>query len=110
MDTKRVVSALCYFSIMFAGILFPLVAYFALEDLEVKHHAKKALLSHLIPLIPLPLIPLPLILLAVYFDITRGAGEFPVLMFTSAIIMVILSFIVLIWNIVKGIKVLNLKM
>ena len=104
MDTKRVVSALCYFSIMFAGILFPLVAYFALEDLEVKHHAKKALFSHLIPLIPLPLI-----LIAVYFDITRGAGEFPILMFTSAMLMVLLSFIVLIWNIVKGIKVLNLK-
>ncbi|MGA9228398.1 MAG: DUF4870 domain-containing protein [Mesobacillus sp.] len=104
MDTKRVVSALCYFSIMFAGILFPLVAYFASEDLDVKHHAKKALFSHLIPLIPLPLI-----LLAVYFDITRGAGEFPVMMFASAMLMVIMSFIVLIWNLVKGIKVLNIK-
>ena len=88
MDSRRVLSALCYFSIMFAGILFPLVAYFASEDLEVKHHAKKALLSHLIPLIPLPLI-----LVSVYFDITRGAGDFPVLMFTSAMLMVVLSFI-----------------
>lgn len=104
MDTKRVVSALCYFSILFAGILFPLVAYFASEDLDVKHHAKKALFSHLIPLIPLPLI-----LLSVYYDMTRGAGEFPVLMFASAMLMVVLSFIVLIWNLVKGIKVLNIK-
>ncbi|WP_423408194.1 DUF4870 domain-containing protein [Heyndrickxia sp. MSNUG] len=104
MDTKRIVSALCYFSIMFAGILFPLVAYFASEDLEVKHHAKKALLSHLIPLIPLPLI-----LLSIYFEITRGAGEFPVMMFSSAMLMVVLSLIVLIWNLVKGIKVLNTK-
>jgi hypothetical protein len=105
METKRILSALCYFSVMFAGILFPLVAYFASEDLEVKHHAKKALFSHLIPLIPLPLI-----LLSLYFDITRGTGEFPILMFSSAMFMVLLSLIVLVWNIVKGVKVLNLKL
>lgn len=104
METKRILSALCYFSVMFAGILFPLVAYFASEDLEVKHHAKKALFSHLIPLIPLPLV-----LLSLYFDITRGSGEFPILMFSSAMFMVLLSLIVLVWNIVKGVKVLNLK-
>ena len=104
MDTKRILSALCYFSVMFAGILFPLVAYLASEDGDVKFHAKKALLSHLIPLIPLPLI-----LAAVFIDMNGGTGDFPVLMFSSAILMVILSFIVLIWNLVKGIKVLNIK-
>jgi dolichyl-phosphate-mannose--protein O-mannosyl transferase len=104
METKRILSALCYFSVMFAGILFPLVAYFASGDLEVKHHAKKAFFSHLIPLIPLPLV-----LLSLYFDITRGSGEFPILMFSSAMFMVLLSLIVLVWNIVKGVKVLNLK-
>lgn len=104
METKRILSALCYFSVMFAGILFPLVAYFASEDLDVKHHAKKALFSHLIPLIPLPLV-----LLGVFLDITQGSGGFPILLFSSAIFMVLLSLIVLIWNIVKGVKVLNLK-
>ncbi len=102
MDTKKILSALCYFSIMFAGILFPLVAYFASDDGDVKFHAKKALLSHLIPLIPLPLI-----LIAVLIDFNGGTGEFPVFLFSSAILMVILSFIVLVWNLVKGIKVLN---
>jgi uncharacterized membrane protein len=104
MDTKRILSALCYFSVMFAGILFPLVAYLASEDEDVKFHAKKALLSHLIPLIPLPLI-----LIAAIIDFTGGTGGFPVLMFSSAILMVILSLIVLIWNLVKGIKVLNIN-
>ncbi len=104
MDTKRILSALCYFSIMFAGILFPLVAYFVTEDGDVKRHAKKAFLSHLIPLIPLPLI-----LISVFLDITRGSGDFPVLMFSSAILMAILGIIVLIWNLVKGIKVLNIN-
>ncbi|HAQ07861.1 MAG TPA: hypothetical protein DCR24_10180 [Bacillus bacterium] len=104
MDTRRILSALCYFSIMFAGILFPLVAYFASEDLEVKQHAKKAFYSHLIPLIPLPLI-----LVSVYFDITRNPAGFPVLMFASSMLMVLLSLIVLIWNLVKGVKVLNIK-
>lgn len=102
MDTKRILSALCYFSIMFAGILFPLVAYFASDDGDVKFHAKKALMSHLIPLIPVPLI-----LIAVFIDFTGGTGEFPVFLFSSALLMVILSFIVLVWNLVKGIKVLN---
>lgn len=102
MDTKRVLSALCYFSVMFAGILFPLVAYFAAEDLDVKHHAKKALFSHLIPLIPLPLI-----LLAAYFEVSTGQSDFPLLMFAGIIFIIILSFIVLVWNLVKGIKVLN---
>jgi hypothetical protein len=104
MDMKRVLSALCYFSILFAGILFPLVAYFASEDLEVKHHAKSALLSHLIPLITLPLI-----LLSVYYEITTGVGEFPLLVIISGILMAVVSSIVLIWNLVKGIKVLNIK-
>jgi hypothetical protein len=104
MDMKRVLSAFCYFSILFAGILFPLVAYFASEDLEVKQHAKSALLSHLIPLIPLPLI-----LLSVYYEITMGTGEFPVLVIISGILMAVVGFIVLIWNLVKGIKVLNIK-
>lgn len=102
MDTKRILSALCYFSIMFAGILFPLVAYLASEDGDVKFHAKKALMSHLIPLIPVPLI-----LIAVFIDFNGGTGEFPVFLLSSAILIVILSFIVLVWNLVKGIKVLN---
>ncbi|RSD25146.1 DUF4870 domain-containing protein [Mesobacillus subterraneus] len=105
MDTKRILSALCYFSIMFAGILFPLVAYFASEDLDVKGHAKKALVSHLIPLFPLPLV-----LVGVYYDVTRGAAEeFPVLVFSSAMFMVVLGLIVLVWNLVKGIKVLTIE-
>ncbi|WP_079506781.1 DUF4870 domain-containing protein [Mesobacillus jeotgali] len=104
MDTKRILSALCYFSIMYAGILFPLVAYLASDDGEVKFHAKKALLSHLIPLIPMPFI-----LVAVFLDFTGGTGGFPVLMFSIGILMVILSFIVLVWNLVKGIKVLTIN-
>lgn len=102
MDTKRVLSALCYFSILFAGILFPLVAYFAAEDRDVKHHAKRALVSHLIPLVPLPLI-----LISVYYEVTTGQHDFPALMFAGIILSIILSLIVLIWNLVKGIKVLN---
>jgi hypothetical protein len=104
MDSKRIVSALCYISILFAGILFPIVAYFASEDLDVKQHAKKALLSHLVPLIPLPII-----FVSLYYEMTRGQGDFPVFVFISAIFMVILSLIVLIWNLVKGIKILNNK-
>lgn len=102
MNTKRLLSALCYFSIMFAGILFPLITYFASEDQEVKGHAKKAFLSHLIPLIPLPLL-----LFAIYLDISGGQADFPIFAFSGGIAMAILGLIVLIWNLVKGIKVLS---
>ena len=49
MDNQRILSALCYFSILFAPFLLPLIVYFVSPDTEVKYHAKRSLLSHLIP-------------------------------------------------------------
>lgn len=101
METNRILSSLNYFSVLFAGILFPLIVWLAAEDKEVKGHAKKAFFSHLIPLIPLPIL-----IFAIFSELIRG-DQTPVIFFTSIVLIIILSCIVLVWNIVKGIKVLR---
>jgi hypothetical protein len=102
MDTRKVLSGLCYFSIFFAGILFPLVVMFASGDEVTKSHAKKAFLSHLIPLIPVPLL-----IFALFTDLnTINSDGIPVFTLISAGIMVLLSLIVTIWNVIKGVKAL----
>lgn len=100
METNRLVSSLCYFSIFFAGFIFPIAVYFIVDDLEVKEHAKKALLSHLIPLITIPV---------VVFTLIFTGGEPTMLAVGGIFVFILLGVInlgVLIWNIVKGIKVL----
>lgn len=100
METNRLVSSLCYFSIFFAGFIFPIAVYFIVDNPEVKQHAKKALLSHLIPVITIPVIVLPLIF---------AGGEPTLLAFGGIMMFVIIGAInlgILIWNVVKGIKVL----
>jgi hypothetical protein len=102
MDTRKVLSGLCYFSIFFAGILFPLVVMFASGDDVTKSHAKKAFFSHLIPLIPVPLL-----IFALFTDLnTINNDGIPVFTLISAGIMVLLSLIVTIWNVIKGVKAL----
>ncbi|MGG1676437.1 DUF4870 domain-containing protein [Neobacillus sp. NRS-1170] len=101
MDSRKVLSCLSYFSIFFAGFLFPLVVLIASGDQVTKMHAKKALLSHLIPLIPTPIV-----LFSVVYEVGKGVGDVPVLTIISIVILVILWVSVLIWNVVKGVKVL----
>ncbi|MFE8701601.1 DUF4870 domain-containing protein [Cytobacillus sp. FJAT-54145] len=102
METRKVLAAISYFSVLFAGIIVPLIIMLVAEDQEVRDHSKKALLSHLIPLIPVPII---LISAFVHFD--SNQNTFPIFFFFGVGATVILSLIVLIWNIVKGIKVLS---
>jgi Domain of unknown function (DUF4870) len=105
MDTRKVLSGLCYFSIFFAGILFPLVVMLASGDDVTKNHAKKALLSHLIPLIPVPLL-----LFAIFSDINAINNDtIPVFTLISAGILVLVSLIVTIWNVIKGVKALMME-
>lgn len=105
MDTRKVLSGLCYFSIFFAGILFPLVVMFALGDGVTKSHAKKAFVSHLIPLIPVPLL-----LFALFSDLNTINNEgIPVFTLVTAGIMVLISLIVTIWNVIKGVKALMME-
>ena len=102
MDTNKILSSLSYFSIFFAGFLFPLVVFFVTDDKRVKYHAKKAFLSHL-----LPLVSIPIVFLAAAIDGFWDVGWMQIFFVIAIIAAVILNFGVLIWNIVKGVKVLK---
>lgn len=95
MNTNKLVSSLCYLSVLFAPFILPIVIYFVAKD-DVKYHAKRALLSHLIPF------------LSIIFLII-GIGHFAHgFIWFSLMILVFggLSFIVMIWNLVIGVKLL----
>lgn len=51
LDNPKILSALSYFSVLFAPFLLPIIVYFISQDSEVKYHAKKSLISHIIPVI-----------------------------------------------------------
>ncbi len=102
MDTKKVLASLCYFSIFFAGFIFPIIIYFVSDDRELKHHAKSALLSHI-----LPVIMILVVIGGVFLDIgILASGGIPPFMLITIILSAIVSIGVTIWNVYKGIKVL----
>jgi len=102
MESRKVLSCLCYFSIFFAGFLFPLVVFFASGDEVTKMHAKKSLLSHLIPLLPTPFL-----IFAIIYDSGNPQMVVPVFSIICVAILAIIWVGVIIWNIVKGVKVLR---
>jgi hypothetical protein len=104
MDTDKVLAALSYFSILFAGIIFPIVVYFVTTNDKVKSHAKKALISHLIPFIPILVFGL-IFIIGILID--TGQWMFSAFLFIGVGLSIILSLVVLIWNIIKGVKVLQ---
>ena len=117
MDNNRVLSSLCYFSIFFAGFILPLIVYFVATEQEVKSHAKRAFISHLLLIIPTILGIILFIFsmaaspLNYEMNITNepsGTGTFLVIAwFIFVIVEVVLSIAVFIWNIIQGIKVLR---
>lgn len=51
MNDHRILNALSYFSILFAPIIVPVLIWIFAKSEEVTHHAKVALLTHIIPTI-----------------------------------------------------------
>lgn len=102
METDKVLSSLSYFSILFAGFIFPLVLYFVTDSEEVKFHAKKAFISHVIPVV-FAIVIFVLFISEMMFNETG----FPFLSIVSFVVFGIVSLIVLVWNIIKGIQVLQ---
>ncbi|AYC30828.1 DUF4870 domain-containing protein [Paenisporosarcina cavernae] len=114
MENSRILSALCYFSVFFAPFLLPIIVFFITPDELVKHHAKRSLISHLIP-IALGIfgaIGFSLLFAGVSYAGDAGysgsgigfAAGLPIIM---VLLYGILSLVILIWNVVQGIKVLQ---
>jgi hypothetical protein len=101
METNKILSSLCYFSVFFAPFLFPIIVYFVAKEQQLKSHSKRALFSHILPF--LTIIILAIISLFTFNTFGDGAGFALIGGFVLAFIV---NLIVFIWNIVQGIKVL----
>ncbi|MCM3339087.1 DUF4870 domain-containing protein [Paenibacillus sp. MER TA 81-3] len=95
MSTRYILSSLSYFSIFFAGFILPLVIWLVASDPYIKHHAGRALFSHIIPY--------AFIVLAIISLIT---AQF-LLSIGFVIIMGVASLFIFIWNVIMGVRVLR---
>lgn len=113
MTNNKTLSALCYFSVFLFPLLIPFVIYLLTEDQEVKFHARRSFISHLIPV-------LLLIIGVILFSISMFTVEkrmmamieqrfdfwqIAPLLFTLTYS--VLFIILLIWNVFQGVKVLK---
>ncbi|MCH6267836.1 hypothetical protein KHB02_020135 [Bacillus sp. FJAT-50051] len=78
-----------------------MVVYFASGDEVTKGHAKKSLLSHL-----LPVVLTPLAVVAFIIDMANFQDQIPIIFIVSLIVLAIIWVVVIIWNVIKGVKVL----
>ena len=108
MNDSKVLSALNYFSIFLAPFLVPLIIFFVSANPTVKYHAKRAFLSHLIPVIA------GIVMALIFFTSTalglveeNVSGALFIVWVLLMALYGILSLAVTIWNIVQGIRVLR---
>lgn len=113
MSNSKLLSSLCYFSIFFAPLLLPIIIYFVSDEYEVKQHAKKSLISHIIPM---TLLIAGFVLMSFsifsfnFHSISMGDEPFlfwGLVPFLFIILYGVLFFVVLVWNVYQGIKVLR---
>ncbi|MBN3526926.1 DUF4870 domain-containing protein [Paenibacillus apiarius] len=103
MKSNHVLSSLCYFSILFAPLLLPIIVLLIATD-EVKVHAKKALWTHLIPCLS--------VVIGLALSAGVGFGVQDIAAFSIGLLLTYAVFILtaiyyFFWNLVKGVRVLN---
>ncbi|RHW34741.1 hypothetical protein D1B33_13925 [Lysinibacillus yapensis] len=106
MDNNKIISALSYVSILFAPFLLPLVVYFVIKDAEVKHHAKRAFISHSIPA-ALSLLLALFGFIGVFSANNGNIDGFVIWMFAFMAIYFIISMTVIVWNFVQAFRVVR---
>ncbi|BAQ08740.1 hypothetical protein OXB_0268 [Bacillus sp. OxB-1] len=112
MTNQKLLSALCYFSIFFSPLLFPLIVYFISEDWDVKQHAKRSLVSHLVPTVLLVagFVLFSFSMFSFYEPMNGSMGSFGFWQITPFLFVAvygILFLVIVIWNIIQGVKVLK---
>lgn len=115
MTNNKLLAALCYFSVFFAPFLLPGIVYFITDDREVKHHAKRSLVSHLVPVI---------LLIAVFIIYTfsmlsasttieglvAGNNRFSFWQWTPVLFTLVYGLLflaIVVWNIIQGVKLVK---
>lgn len=113
MTNNKLLSALCYFSIFFSPLLLPAIVYFVTDDHEVKGHAKRSLISHLVPVVLLIAGFVLFTFSIISYESrlhTMMTGQFDfwgLAPFLFMIIYGLLFLFVVIWNVYQGVKVLK---
>ena len=109
----KLVSSLCYFSVFFFPLLLPFVIYLVTDEQEVKNHARRAFISHLIPVI---LLIAGIIIFSFSMfsfenrvtSILSGGFDFwSIAPFIFTLIYSALFLVVVVWNIFHGVKLLK---
>ena len=112
---NKLLAALCYFSVFFAPFLLPVIVFFITDDREVKFHAKRSLVSHLVPVVLLiagfiifsfSMFSLTSQMNSIYGD-GFGFNLWQWTPFLFILLYGLLFVIIVIWNIVQGVKVLK---
>ncbi|WP_342506337.1 hypothetical protein [Sporosarcina sp. FSL K6-2383] len=115
MQNNKLLASLCYFSVFFAPLLLPVIIYFISDNREIKYHAKRSLISHLVPTLLLiaGFVIFSFSMFSLTNQISGMSGDnfsFSFWQLTPFIFMLIyglLFVIIVIWNIVQGVKVLK---
>ena len=113
MSNSKLLSSLSYFSVFFAPLLVPMIIYFVADEFEVRRHAKKALVSHIVPIALLigGVVVTSFSIFTFNTDAITNAGSnimfWGFIPFLFVILYGLLLLSVVIWNVYKGIKVLQ---
>lgn len=111
MENNKILSSLSYFSILFAPFILPIIVFFVSQDKDVKYHAKRSVISHLIPVILMIIAFIGMITSMFTFSATSAYDDSSFLFAAAPAIFMLVYFIiyviVLVWNIIQGVKVLR---
>ena len=104
-NNTKALSALSYLSVFFAPFLLPLIVYFVSKDLEVKHHAKRAFISHFLTII----LSIILVFIFVFTIFNTQNNTFStsmlILPIVSILVFLVACAVIFIWNIIQAVKV-----
>ncbi|WP_284632325.1 hypothetical protein [Bacillus licheniformis] len=102
---NALISSICYFSVFFAQLILPIAAYFITDDQETKKHAMRSLISHIIPFISVVILAAG----AISGTLIFGDGGYLAVIFMIGgfVFFGIISLIIVVWNVVQGIKMLT---
>ena len=107
MQDNKALNALRYFSVIFAPFLVPLIIWILGKDEDTKYHAKRSLISHIIPIIVMIILAIIVFVSAIADINDNGTGDaFALTMIIGFVVFGLVYFISFIWNIIQGIKVL----
>jgi len=105
MFNPKTLSAVSYLSIFFAPFILPSILFFVSKESEVKYHAKRASISHLIPtVIGVVISFIALISLFTFNGTVYDASFYSNFMIWMSVYFV-LSIAIVIWNLVQAVKV-----